>query len=112
MLPAVNSSNAELLLAAMRLPVPLNKIATQLRGGTDIRGILWLGCHCSFHQGSGDRHGNKWAEELLKANNIAFDILNSDRTPTDDDILEDIKSIDAAVFSGSAKVLQKRLRRL
>jgi hypothetical protein len=82
----------------------MNKNATQLRDRKDLRGIRWLGCHCSFHQGNGDRHGNKWAEELLEANNIAFDIFNSDRTPTDDDMLEDIKSIDAAVFSGSAKV--------
>jgi hypothetical protein len=38
MMPAVNPSNAELLLAIMRLPVPTNKIASQLRDRTDLRG--------------------------------------------------------------------------
>ena len=41
-----------------------------------------------YDQGDGDRYGKKRAETRLEANNIAFDILNSDRTPTDDDVLE------------------------
>jgi hypothetical protein len=59
-----------------------------VRPEPSLGGKCCLGCHCAYDQGKGDRDGNKWAEELLEANNIAFDILNSDRTPTYDDMLE------------------------